>query len=69
MGDLGDAQNERLLAGNTEILKQVAALEARILTMEETILAAVRPTDEPRLTESRTTGDGVGPEEVANPPG
>jgi uncharacterized membrane protein len=40
-GDLGDAQNERLLTGNTEILKQVAALEARILTMEQTILAAV----------------------------
>lgn len=40
-GDLGDAQNERLLTGNTEILKQVAALEARILTMEQTILAAM----------------------------
>jgi uncharacterized membrane protein len=40
-GDLGDAQNERLLTGNTEILKQVAALEARILIMEKTILAAV----------------------------
>src|SRR4030095_10981181 len=40
-GDLGDAQNERLLAGNTELLKHVAALEARILTMEQTILAAV----------------------------
>jgi uncharacterized membrane protein len=40
-GDLGDAQNERLLTGNTEILKQVAALEARILDMEQTILAAV----------------------------
>jgi uncharacterized membrane protein len=40
-GDLGDAQNERLLSGNTEILKQVAALEARILDMEQTILAAV----------------------------
>jgi uncharacterized membrane protein len=40
-GDLGDAQNERLLTGNTEILKQVAALEARILIMEDTILAAV----------------------------
>jgi uncharacterized membrane protein len=40
-GDLGDAQNERLLHGNTEILEHVAALEARILTMEQTILAAV----------------------------
>ena len=47
-GDLGDAQNERLLTGNTEILKQVAALEARILIMERTILAAVevKPRDE-----------------------
>jgi uncharacterized membrane protein len=41
-GDLGDAQNERLLTGNTEILKQVAALEARILSMEQTILTAVK---------------------------
>jgi uncharacterized membrane protein len=40
-GDLGDAQNERLLTGNTEILRHVATLEARILTMEQTILAAV----------------------------
>lgn len=41
-GDRGDAQNERLLHGNTEILRQVATLEARILTMEESILAAVK---------------------------
>jgi uncharacterized membrane protein len=40
-GDLGDAQNERLLQGNTEILEHVAALGARILGMEEAILAAV----------------------------
>jgi uncharacterized membrane protein len=40
-GDLGDAQNERLLTGSTEILKQVAALEARILSMEDTILLAI----------------------------
>ena len=43
-GNLGDAQNERLLTGNTEILKQVAALEARILTMEHAILAPVGAT-------------------------
>jgi uncharacterized membrane protein len=49
-GDLGDAQNERLLAGNTEILKQVAALEARILIMENTILAAL-------MTGRRDQGD------------
>lgn len=50
-GELGDAQNERLLNGNTEILKQVAALEARILSMEQTILAAMsaqRPVDHDR---------------------
>jgi len=40
-GDLGDDQNERLLTGNTEILKQVAALEGRILDMEQSLLAAV----------------------------
>jgi uncharacterized membrane protein len=50
-GDLGDAQNERLLTGNTEILKQVAALEARILVMEKTILAAlVTGRRDPRAT-------------------
>jgi uncharacterized membrane protein len=43
-GDLADAQNERLLTGNTEILKHVADLEARILEMEQTILAAVSAT-------------------------
>jgi uncharacterized membrane protein len=40
-GDLGDAQNERLLTGNTEILTQIAALEARILDMEQAILGAL----------------------------
>ena len=40
-GDMADAQNERLLHGNTEILEHVAALETRILAMEQTILAAV----------------------------
>jgi uncharacterized membrane protein len=40
-GDLADAQNERLIVGNTEILEQVAALEARILSLEQTILATV----------------------------
>jgi uncharacterized membrane protein len=38
-GDLAEAQNQRLIAGNTEILKQVAALETRILSLEQTILA------------------------------
>jgi uncharacterized membrane protein len=40
-GDMGDAQNERLLTGTTEILACIAALEARILDMEQAILAAV----------------------------
>jgi len=43
-GDHGDAQNERLLTGNTEVLKQVAALEARIMAMEQAILAALGAT-------------------------
>jgi uncharacterized membrane protein len=40
-GDLGDGQNERLLKGNTEILTQITALEARILDMEQAILGAL----------------------------
>ena len=40
-GDLADAQNQRLIEGNTEILKEVALLEARILSLEQTILASV----------------------------
>jgi uncharacterized membrane protein len=40
-GDLADAQNQRLIEGNTEILEQVARLEARILSLEQTILATV----------------------------
>lgn len=40
-GDLADAQNQRLIEGNTQILRQVAALEARILSLEQTILATV----------------------------
>ena len=41
-GDLGDQQNERLLSGNTEILKRVAALEACILEMQLAILDALK---------------------------
>jgi len=39
--DIEDEQNRRLLAGNTEILKQVAALEQRILDTEKSILASI----------------------------
>ena len=42
--DVEEKQNERLLGGNTEILKQVAALEMRILDLEKHILAAVEGT-------------------------
>ena len=37
--DVEEEQNERLLRGNTEILKRVEALEGRILQLESTILA------------------------------
>jgi uncharacterized membrane protein len=40
-GDLGDAQNERLLTSSAEILTRVAALEACILDMEQAILGAL----------------------------
>jgi uncharacterized membrane protein len=39
--DVEEKQNERLLTGNTEILKKVEALEERILDLEKNILAAV----------------------------
>ena len=36
--DLEEQQNERLLSGNTEILRHVAALEERILQLEKRIV-------------------------------
>ena len=39
--DLEDAQNRRLLEGNVEILRRVEGLEARILELEASILAAI----------------------------
>jgi uncharacterized membrane protein len=36
--DIEDAQNERLLTGNTEILKRVEGLEKQILDLEERIV-------------------------------
>ena len=39
--DIEEKQNERLLHGNTQILEHVAALEARILEMERSILAGI----------------------------
>jgi uncharacterized membrane protein len=62
-GDRADAQNVRLIEGNTEILRHVAALEARILGLEKTILETVStdgvdgdgtPHDRPCLHERRS---------------
>lgn len=39
--DVEEKQNERLLHGNTEILKKVESLEERILELEKNILAAL----------------------------
>ncbi len=41
--DVEEKQNEQLLRGNTEILTSVAALEKRILVMEQSILTALKP--------------------------
>lgn len=43
--DVAEKQNERLLGGNTEILKHVEALEERILQLEQRIVAALKPAD------------------------
>jgi uncharacterized membrane protein len=40
--DLEEEQNERLLGGNTQILKRVEALEQRILQLEQNIISALR---------------------------
>ncbi len=39
--DVAEKQNEKLLTGNTEILKHVAALEERILQLEQRIVASL----------------------------
>jgi uncharacterized membrane protein len=39
--DVAEKQNERLLSGNTEILKHVEALEERILQLEQRIVASL----------------------------
>jgi len=41
--DVAEKQNERLLGGNTEILKHVQALEERILQLEQRIIEALKP--------------------------
>jgi uncharacterized membrane protein len=40
--DVEEKQNERLLTGNTEILKRVEALEGRILDLETRIISALK---------------------------
>jgi uncharacterized membrane protein len=55
-GDLGDAQNQRLLTSSAEILTRVAALEACILDMEQAILGAL---DLPRATSAHSSAKAV----------
>jgi uncharacterized membrane protein len=40
--DVEEKQNERLLSGNTEILKHVQKLDERILELEQRIMAAIK---------------------------
>lgn len=41
--DVEEKQNERLLRGNTEILKHIQALEEHILQLEQRIMGALKP--------------------------
>jgi len=43
--DVAEKQNERLLHGNTEILKHVEAPEERVLQLEQRIMRALKPAD------------------------
>jgi len=45
VADIEEAQNDKLLRGNTQILEGVVSLEHRILALEQAILATVRPAD------------------------
>ena len=45
--DIADRQNEELLTGNRQILERIEGLEQRILSLERTILTAVRETRNP----------------------
>ena len=47
--DIEERQNERLLTGNTEILKRVEALEGRILQLETSILARLDTLGAPKV--------------------
>jgi uncharacterized membrane protein len=41
--DVAEQQNEKLLTGNSEILKHVVALEERILQLEQRIVSSLDP--------------------------
>jgi uncharacterized membrane protein len=58
--DVEEKQNERLLGGNTEILKKVEQLEERILELEKHILAAVEGI--PHAHGEPAAGGGTGPD-------
>lgn len=45
--DIEEKQNERLLTGNTEILRRVEALEGRILQLETSILSRLDAASSP----------------------
>ena len=77
--DVEERQNERLLGGNTEILKRVEALEQRILDLETRIVATLEAhlaTPEPAKTDSGTAAGAKskavpkeGPKDVKKPSG
>jgi uncharacterized membrane protein len=64
--DIEEKQNVQLLHGNTEILKNVAALEKRILAMEQSILGAIRPGDPGASAPATASSD---PSAAARDPG
>lgn len=53
--DIEEKQNERLLRGNTEILKKVESLEERILELEKNILGALEGR-KPAGADAKTSG-------------
>jgi uncharacterized membrane protein len=55
-GDRAEAQNDRLLKGNIEILKHVDALEHRILELEQSILATITEAMNTKIAEKPGAG-------------
>jgi len=62
--DVEEKQNERILHGNTEILTNVAALEKRILAMEQSILSALKPGE----AAAGSSGDADADDAASTPP-